>query len=146
MTEVKKIRVYKKGNPKLIKEVTPAAFELLGERWVKAEDQSGVQEAEKKIVQAVPVVEDAEKRVKLANEYKELTGLDAESAWNIGKLHVEIHKAKALKKVEVPKQEPTAITPAPTFETPTLTEPVVTEPVKPKKEPKPKKVKAETPA
>lgn len=120
--EDEKVKVVYFNDPKKFRFVTKPAASLLSPKWVIAEDQTGAPNpnGQKKAV-AAPVENITDRKAELREKYNELTGNEADPAWNEARLFVEISKAeKAAERQakEAPVEEPTIATQAPEAEAP----------------------------
>lgn len=112
LIEAPKVKVQLKTDASVTREFTKQGWEMIqgpNLKWVLSADQSQP-EAKKKAVAAVESVRD--RKPELREEYKKITGKEAEEIWNEARLFVEISKAqKVAANVPAPVEAPAATPP-----------------------------------
>lgn len=104
LIEAPKVKVQWFNDPARTREFTKQGWEMIqgpNLKWVLSADQSQP-EAKKKVV--VPVEEVRDRKPELREEFKKITGKDADEVWNEARLFVEISKAQKVAASAEPTQ------------------------------------------
>lgn len=113
LPEAPRIKVHLITDKSQTREFTKQAWDFIqgpNLKWVLSDDQSQVVETKKK---AVAPAEVRDRKPELREEFKKITGKEAEEIWNEARLFVEISKAQKVAASAPAPVEAAATPPAP---------------------------------